>query len=199
MMESRGKLLFATTPRCVVRPLEQDDYPAFVAAYARSLPARNRFDEGHIEMDFMSTEWFEAMLERRRREAEADECYMLHMFCRETGRSIGYGNIRTLYRGEIQCGEIGYTIYNNYWNQGYGAELADALTRIGFDTLHFHRLEAYINLDNPASEAVIQKCGYVREGIREKYLLEDGVWTDNLVYYRLDPGWTPRDAGRVKR
>ena len=186
-------ILSVETPRCTVRFLTPEDYPAFVAAYADSLPARNRFDEGQIETDFMSTEWFAAMLARRKKEAEADVCYMLHMFCRETGKSIGYGNIRTLYRGEVQCGEIGYTIYNNYWNQGYGAELVEALTRIGFESLRFHRLEAYINLDNPASEAVARKCGYIREGIREKYLLEEGVWTDNLVYYRINPARTPQE------
>ena len=177
------------TARCVVRPLEEGDYAAFVAGYVSSGPARNRFDEGHLDEDFMSTDRYAAMLARRRREAESDVCYMFHAFHRETGRAIGYGNIRTLHRGDIQCGEIGYTVFNNYWGRGYAAEIAEALTAIGFETLGFHRLEAYINLDNPASQAVARKCGYTLEGVREKYLLEDGVWTDNAVYYRINPAW----------
>ena len=180
-----------TTPRCVVRFLEERDYPTFVKGYADSLPAKNRFDEGYLDTGFMTTDWYAAMLDRRRREAEDDFCYMFHVFRRETGQAIGYGNIRMLYRGEIQCGEIGYTVFNNYWNQGYATEIVEALTRIGFETLGFHRLEAYINLDNPASQAVARKCGYTLEGIREKYLLEDGVWTDNAVYYRINPVWKP--------
>ena len=178
-----------TTARCVVRPLEERDYAAFAAGYETSGPARNRFDEGHLDTGFMTTDWYAAMLARRRREAEDDFCYMFHVFHRETGQAIGYGNVRTLYRGEIQCSEIGYTVFNNYWNQGYATEIVEALTAIGFETLGFHRLEAYINLDNPASRAVARKCGYTLEGVREKYLLEDGVWTDNAVYYRINPAW----------
>lgn len=179
-----------TTKRCIVRPLEERDYAAFVAGYANSGPARNRFDEGHLDTGFMTADWYAAMLDRRRREAEDDFCCMFHVFHRQKGQAIGYGNIRTLYRGEIQCGEIGYTVFNNYWNQGYATEIVEALTGIGFEKLGFHRLEAYINLDNPASQAVARKCGYTLEGVREKYLLEDGVWTDNMVYYRINPAWT---------
>lgn len=90
---------------------------------------------------------------------------MFNVFEKSTGKSIGYCNIRTIYRGEIQCGEI------------------------GFDILHFHRLEAYINIDNPASKAIVKKCGYIFEAIREKYLLEDNVWTDNEVYYKINDCW----------
>ena len=96
-----------TTARCVVRPLEERDYAAFAAGYETSGPARNRFDEGRLDTGFMTTDWYAAMLARRRREAEDDFCYMFHVFHRETGQAIGYGNVRTLYRGEIQCGEIG--------------------------------------------------------------------------------------------
>ena len=73
------------TKRCIVRPLEERDYPAFVAGYENSGPARNRFDEGHLDTGFMTADWYAAMLDRRRREAEDDFCCMFHVFHRQTG------------------------------------------------------------------------------------------------------------------
>lgn len=51
--------------------------------------------------------------------------------------------------------------------------------------LGFHRLEAHINLDNPASKAVVKKNAFQFEGIRKQFILENGIWTDNEIYYKL--------------
>lgn len=180
-----GNMIYRT-PRCVVRFLDLNDYNAFIKGYERCEKAKNRFDEGKVDVSALSLNWFSGMLDRRKKEAEEDFCYMFHVFDRRTGISIGYGNIRTIFREEMQCGEIGYTVFNNYWGQGYGTEIVQALTEIGFHQLGFHRLEAFVNLDNDSSKRVLQKCGYRFECIREKYLLEDGIWTDNEIYYKLN-------------
>ena len=51
----------------------------------------------------------------------------------------------------------------------------------------FHRLEAHVNLDNPASQRVLTRAGFTREGIRKAFLRENGVWTDNLIYTIIAP------------
>lgn len=175
--------IFCQTPRCIIRPLEMSDYDAFIKGYEMCKDAQNRFDDGKIDVSALSLEWYIDLLDRRKKEAAADFCYMFHVFNRQTGVSVGYCNIRTIYRGDIQCGEVGYTVFNNYWCGGYGTEIVRGLTEIGFYKLGFHRLEAFVNLDNYASKKVLLKVGYKFEGIREKYLLEDGIWTDNEIYY----------------
>ena len=174
------------TSRCIVRPLIITDYGEFINGYMRCTESQNRFDEGKIDVSQLSFAWFSDLLDRRKNEAERDYCYMFHVFDSETNESVGYCNIRTIYREDIQCGEIGYTVFNNRWGRGYGTEIVKALTEIGFHQLGFHRLEAYVNLDNDSSKRVLAKCGYVFECVREKYLLEDGVWTDNEVYFKLN-------------
>ena len=71
--------------------------------------------------------------------------------------------------------------------RGYGTECARALVSLGFRELGFHRLEAHVNLDNPASQRVLTKAGFVREGIRKAFIFENGVWTDNLIYTIIAP------------
>ena len=172
------------TQRCTIRFLEQEDYDLFLDGYRNCLPSRNRFDEGKIDVSFLDRAWYDALLERRAEEAERDYCYMFNVFRDLDGRSIGYCDVTTQFRDDLQYAKIGYTIFNNYWNMGYGTEVVQGLTRIGFDDLGFHRLEAHINVDNPASKAVALKCGYAFECVRKGFILENGVWTDNEIYYK---------------
>ncbi len=180
------KNISVKTTRCTIRFLEDGDYAQFVAGYQGSLPSKNRFDDGQIDTSYMTRGWYSKLLSRRQAEAENDYCYLLNIFSNEDGRSIGYCDITTLFREDFQFAKIGYTIFNNYWNRGFATETVGALTKIGFNILKFHRLEAHINLDNPASKAVVRKNGYLFEGIRRGFILEDGVWTDNEIYYKLN-------------
>ncbi len=169
-----------------MRPLVLSDYERFLDGYLHCKESQNRFDDGKINTSDLSLSWFSDLLNRQNKEAISDYCYMFHVFDCTIGEAIGYCNIRTIYREDIQCGEIGYTVFNNHWGKGFGTEIVSALTEIGFHQLGFHRLEAFVNLDNYASKRVLTKCGYTFECVREKYLYEDGVWTDNEVYYKIN-------------
>ncbi len=177
------------TPRCLIRFLEEEDYDVFVAGYRNCLPSKNQFDEGQVDVSFLTREWYSNLLKRRKKEADNDYCYMFNVFRKEDGCSIGYCDITTQYREDIQYAKIGYTIFNNYWNSGFATEVVKALTRIGFEHLNFHRLEAHINITNPASKAVVLKCGYAFESIRSGFIYEDGEWTDNEIYYINNGNW----------
>ena len=39
--------------------------------------------------------------------------------------------------------EIGWILHRDYWNQGYGTEMGNALLRLGFEDLHLHRIIAH--------------------------------------------------------
>ncbi len=177
------------TESVIVRPALLKDYNAFVSGYKDCNSSQNRFDEGCFDTGFMTAEWYQKLLERREMEANSDFSYMLNIFLKDNNTSIGYCNITTHQREAFQYARIGYTIHNTHWGKGYGTEGVLALINIGFDILNFHRLEAHINLDNPASRKVIQKAGFLFESVRKDYILEEGVWTDNEVYYMNNPNW----------
>lgn len=175
------------TPQLTLRPLRPEDYAAFLSGFRACGPARNRFDDGQFDLSFLREDWYAGLLARRQREAEADISYVLNLFRREDGVSVGYCDITTQQREDFQWGRIGYTVLNPYWGRGYGTECARALVSLGFRELGFHRLEAHVNLDNPASQRVLTKAGFVREGIRKAFIRENGVWTDNLIYTIIAP------------
>lgn len=183
--------LFAETDRMVIRPVCRGDYDAFVTGYQTCLPPQNRFDEGGFDTSFMTRDWFDALLARRRREAEADFSYMFHLFDRSDGRALGYCDITAYARDDLQFAHVGYTIHNLYWGMGYATECTRALVELGFRQLNFHRLEAYINLDNPASKRVAQKAGFAFECVRKAFVLENGIWTDNEIWFINYDSWKP--------
>lgn len=173
------------TANIIVRTVNEDDYDRFVWSYQNALPSQNRFDDGVLEdASFMTKEWFKALIMRREKEADADECYMFGVFRKSDGAFLGSCDIVTQYREDIQYAKIGYELHNIYWNKGYGTETVSLLLKVGFELLGFHRLEAHVNLDNIASQRVLLKAGFIYEGIRKGFILEDDVWTDNQIYYK---------------
>lgn len=177
------------TDRLVLRPLRMDDIEAFKLGFEKSLPPMNRFDEGGFETDFITEEWLGKLLLRRKEEADRDYSYMLNIFRKSDGASLGYCNITPHYREDFQYARIGYTLHNIYWGNGYATEAIRAMVKIGFEQLRLHRLEAHVNLDNPASKRALQKAGFEFECIRRGFILEDGIWTDNEIYFINNDDW----------
>ena len=80
-------------------------------------------------------------------------------------------------------GLLGYTIHNQYWRNGYGKEAVKKAFNIAFQNLHFHRIEAHINVDNKPSIKLAESVGMDFECSRKGFIYEFEEWTDNLVYY----------------
>ena len=180
------------TERLTIRPVCVSDYDLFISGFSNCGDAKNRFDE-QFDTEHMTVEWFEALIERREAEAAKDYAYKFHIFNKLEGHSVGYCNIYPHYREDFQYAHIGYALHNNYWGLGYATECIGALIKIGFEELNLHRLEAHVNLDNPASKHALLKAGFAYEGIRKAFILEDGVWTDNEIYYINNDCWRPAE------
>ncbi|MFD2925323.1 GNAT family N-acetyltransferase [Halobacillus naozhouensis] len=48
--------------------------------------------------------------------------------------------------------------------------------------LHFHRIEAHINLDNPPSIWLAESVGMEFDCVRKGFIYEFGEWTGHLLY-----------------
>ncbi|MGH6735342.1 MAG: GNAT family N-acetyltransferase [Methyloceanibacter sp.] len=81
--------------------------------------------------------------------------------------------------------ELGYWIGKPYWGQGYATEAVGALIGYAFDANGFDYLKAGHFTDNPASERVIRKLGFVAQGGEVRDCAARGTKTQ-CVTYRLD-------------
>lgn len=78
--------------------------------------------------------------------------------------------------------EVGYSLGRSYWNNGIMTEALRETIRYGFYGLHLNRIEAQHETDNPASGAVMRKCGMTKEGTLRQRLLNKGHFVDVDVY-----------------
>jgi ribosomal-protein-alanine N-acetyltransferase len=68
--------------------------------------------------------------------------------------------------------------------------MTEALERaisFAFEDMRLHRIEANIMPKNARSIRVVEKLGFVNEGLSRKYLKIAGSWEDHIHYVLLNP------------
>lgn len=83
--------------------------------------------------------------------------------------------------------EIGYWLGEEYWNRGIVTEAIIAVTEYAFKTMEMARVHAEVFQWNTASMRVLEKAGFVREGVLRKSVYKDRQWVDELIYARIVP------------
>jgi RimJ/RimL family protein N-acetyltransferase len=86
---------------------------------------------------------------------------------------------------DAQEAEAGYIVSSRARGRGVATRALRLLTAWAFEEHALERIELFIGADNPASEAVAQRCGYTREGVLRWTYLKPGVRSDTIVYSRL--------------
>ena len=92
--------------------------------------------------------------------------------------TIGYMWIQT----DNAVAEVGYSLARAQWGQGIMTEALSAVIEYAFDSLHLNRVEAIHEPANPASGAVMRKCGMQYEGRLRQKLCNKGRYVDVDLY-----------------
>lgn len=92
---------------------------------------------------------------------------------------------------ENAAAEVGYSLSRKYWNKGYMTEALKALMKYGFDEMKLNRIEAMHETSNPASGAVMRKCGMKLEGTMRSKLFNKGKYVDVDLYAILRREFRP--------
>lgn len=70
-------------------------------------------------------------------------------------------------------GEIGYRIAELHCGKGWASESVRHMQQLAYGRWKLTQLNAYANVENPASERVLEKCGFVRqELVRERSFVQ---------------------------
>ncbi|MFP7225114.1 GNAT family N-acetyltransferase [Priestia filamentosa] len=81
--------------------------------------------------------------------------------------------------------EIGYELSRDYWGHGIASEALEAVIRYGFKYLKLQRVEALVEPPNIPSQKLIEKNGFIREGLLRKYEFTCGKFDDLYMYSLL--------------
>lgn len=182
-METEKQNLYSETERLILRPLESRDYDRWLEDFRHTLPQQHKHDSPKMDLNGWTQEKFNEAVKRHEQLAMQDEGYILSVFRKPDSKHIGMVGFWTLMRREFQWGFLEYRIHNQYWKNGYGKESVNEGLKFAFNNLHFHRIEAHINLDNTPSILLAERVGFTYECTRKKFIYESDEWADNLIYY----------------
>ena len=86
---------------------------------------------------------------------------------------------------ENQRAEIGYILHPSQSGKGIISEVVKHLIEFGFTTMNLHSIEAVIAPENKASAKVLEKNGFVQEGLFKENQYFEGRFLDSAVYSLL--------------
>lgn len=112
----------------------------------------------------------------------SDKVYQWGFTLKDSGYIFGCGGVN--YNDKEGVFVLGYNIMHKYWNQGYTTEAVKAILNFAVNELKQREFVASHAVDNPASGAVMKKCGFVYEN-NEIHTKFDGVTSWEAMKYRL--------------
>jgi [ribosomal protein S5]-alanine N-acetyltransferase len=157
--------------QCRLRKAEINDGQALVDAFARSAEAL--------------APWAYAPLDIKQY-IEGQQVYLL---INQAEALVGVFTLSGIIRGLFHSAYLGYNCFSPFQGQGYMGQGLHMLMEEAFGVLNLHRLEANIQPGNKRSIALVERCGFQREGYSPQYLRIGGLWCDHERWAILNPHW----------
>ena len=131
--------------------------------------------------DFYTPAFQKELLEKDVAAFQNGTCLRLWIFKKtDFNRIIGCVAFNNIVRGAFQSCHLGYRLDRDELNMGYMTEAIQKGIDIIFNEFGLHRIEANIMPKNKRSMRVVQKLGFVNEGMASQYLKINGKWEDHI-------------------
>lgn len=173
------------TERLRLRPYRDADAEAMFALY--SDPRVMRFWSFPPWTERSQAEQY---LARAWAQMEVGEIFPWAIADRDSNTLIGALTFFSLHREQKRL-EIGYSLSPDWQGRGLAAEALRCAITFGFDTVGLVRIEADIDPRNLASGKLLERLGFVREGLLRKRWRVNGEVCDTAFY-----GLLPEDFQR---
>ena len=80
------------------------------------------------------------------------------------------------------CAEISYCLKNGLWGQGIMTEALGAMLKFGFKDYGLNRIVGKVMKGNIGSIKVLQKLGFIQEGLLRESLYKNGQYHDLMIF-----------------
>jgi RimJ/RimL family protein N-acetyltransferase len=162
--------------RCLLRALVPEDAPALVTHADNPAVARNLFD------GFPQPYTLEAATAWACHEAASGAFGRVWAIVVD-GALVGCIGLAQD-KGWLRCNaEIGYWIGEAFWRRGITSDAVRQVTDWAFAAVpDITRIHAPIFSWNEGSQAVVRRCGYVREAVLKQSAIKDGEVIDRVVW-----------------
>ena len=170
--------------RLIVRRLEESDLEALMAVNGDAQVTRYLPYKAWASMDDAHA-WFERM----QRIQQDNTALQLVVVEKASNEAIGTCLLFKFDKNNGRC-ELGYVMRRSHWGGGYMSEALRAVIGAAFGPLGIRRLDALIDPANTASARILDRLGFVQEGLlREAYVERGGGYSDSAVFGLLRREW----------
>ena len=173
----------------MIRLAERDDLDALFTLHSDAEVTRY-IPHMHWTTRADADVWFSRLLERREKQS-AVQCVIVRRAIDDVAEAVI--GTAMLFNFDVASGlaEIGYLLGREHWGKGYAAEAMAAFIEFSFATLNMRRLEATVDTRNVASNNLLERRGFVLEGVlRERWLAAGELQNINL-HALLRREWRP--------
>ncbi|MFC7373157.1 GNAT family N-acetyltransferase [Fictibacillus iocasae] len=183
-MISTGDFPVLITGRLILRELLTSDAAAIFSVFSDS-----------IVTEYYGLETFHTLHDAEQFLSALDDGYMQGKSIRwgielaETGDligTIGFHNWSHVHNRT----EIGYELNRAYWGNGYMSEAMRCILAFGFSNIGFHRIGATIRPENKESIALVERFGFIQDGLLQDYQRTSKGYFPLYMYSLLRPDFT---------
>ncbi|WP_193312903.1 GNAT family N-acetyltransferase [Georgenia subflava] len=111
-----------------------------------------------------------------------------HVILGPTGDVVGRITLNGIVRAAFQSCSVGYWVDSASNGRGLATAAVGEITRVAFDELGLHRVQAETLLHNHRSRRVLERNGFAQIGVAPDYLKIAGRWQDFALFQRVAPG-----------
>ena len=180
-------MLYLETERLILRDFQESDFESYYRLksddktmyYLQDIRLRSREE---------AREDFHQVLADR--DSRPRRFFFFHMELKDTHEQIG--SIGYTVTADTPAGKIvnmGYFTYPEFWGQGYTSEALKAVLEYGFTQGNVYRVTTGCLAENRGSEAVMGKCGLIKEAEHIDWEWHDGHMKTRLEYRLLRREW----------
>lgn len=173
------------TPRLRIRPFRDSDLEAFLAY--RNDPEVARYQGWSLPYARESA--LEFLTEMKDKQPTPGEWLQLSIELRSTGETIGDLAFH-LMKSDPRQAYLGYSLSRAHWGQGYASEAVRALLGYLFRERDLHRIVAECDVDNTASQKLLERLGFRREAHLVENVFFKGQYGSEYHYAILQREWT---------
>ncbi len=174
--------------RVVARLATPDDVPAILQFYHENAAHLAPWDP-LPPPDFDTPAFWRKRVALDGEDYAFDRSVRLHLFRREGGELIGMSNYSSINRGVFHCCNLGYKIGRAWEGQGLMREALQLGIAHMFGPMNLHRIQANYIPRNARSGALLERLGFVKEGLAREYLCIAGAWEDHVLTSLTNPSW----------
>jgi [ribosomal protein S5]-alanine N-acetyltransferase len=120
---------------------------------------------------------------------ESDDIIHLAIHLADSDELIGFLHIALIEPEHRRC-KIGIVIgEKQHWGQGHGTEALRRAVDHCFTDMDMNRIGAETYASNPRSLGMLERAGFVREGVLRESVYKDGGFVDEYQYGLLRSDW----------